>query len=244
MSVSELLSSTEVKALAHKLESVAPAEILAWTVNTFPGHAAIGTSFQGAGLVTIHQAVTAGLDLPVFTIDTGLLFPETLELKSRLEKFFGIEIETIEPELSVEGQARELGANLWERNPDLCCTIRKVMPLQRKLSELDAWISGLRRDQSERRASTQVLELYEFDKVHGKQIVKVNPLATWSSAEVWDYLRKHRIPYNPLRDRGFRSIGCWPCTRPADGGESDRAGRWIGFEKNECGIHTFLGEKV
>jgi len=149
MSVSELLSSTEIKALAHKFESAAPAEILAWTADTFPGRAAIGTSFQGAGLVTIHQAVTAQLDLPVFTIDTGLLFPETLELKSRLEKFFGIDIETLEPELTVKGQARELGANLWERNPDLCCTIRKVMPLQRKLSELDGWISGLRRDQSD-----------------------------------------------------------------------------------------------
>jgi phosphoadenosine phosphosulfate reductase len=244
MSVSELPSRTEIKALAQKFESAPPAEILAWTADTFPGRAAIGTSFQGAGLVTIHQAVTAELDLPVFTIDTGLLFPETLELKNRLEKFFGIEIEAIEPELTVKEQTRELGANLWERNPDLCCTIRKVVPLQRKLSELDGWISGLRRDQSDTRASTQVLELYEFDKLRGKQIVKVNPLATWSSAQVWDYIREHRIPYNPLKDRGFRSIGCWPCTRAVGNGESDRAGRWIGFEKNECGIHTFLGENI
>ena len=244
MSVAELLSSTEINALAEKFESAAPGEILAWAAAAFPGRAAIGTSFQGAGLVTIHQAVTAGLDLPVFTIDTGLLFPETLELKDRLERFFGIQIETIEPELTVEGQARELGASLWQRNPDLCCTIRKVVPLQRKLSELDGWISGLRRDQSDTRASTQALELYEFDKLRGKQIVKVNPLATWSSAKVWDYIHEHRIPYNPLKDRGFRSIGCWPCTRAVGDGESDRAGRWTGFEKNECGIHTFLGENI
>ena len=244
MSVSELPSSTEIKALARQFESAAPGEILAWTAGTFPGRAAIGTSFQGAGLVAIHQAVTAGLELPVFTIDTGLLFAETLELKDRLERFFGIEIESLEPEHTVEGQARELGANLWERNPDLCCTMRKVMPLQRKLSELDAWISGLRRDQSDTRASTQVLEVYEFDKLRGKQIIKVNPLATWSSDQVWDYIRKHRIPYNPLKDRGFRSIGCWPCTRAVGNGESDRAGRWVGFEKNECGIHTFLGENI
>jgi phosphoadenosine phosphosulfate reductase len=229
MSVSELPSSTEIKALARQFESAAPSEILAWTADSFPGRVAIGTSFQGAGLVTI---------------DTGLLFAETLELKDRLERFFGIEIESLEPEHTVEGQARELGANLWDRNPDLCCTMRKVVPLQRKLSELDAWISGLRRDQSDTRASTQILELYEFDKLRGKQIIKVNPLATWSSDQVWDYIRKHRIPYNPLKDRGFRSIGCWPCTRAIGNGESDRAGRWVGFEKNECGIHTFLGENI
>src|SRR5258708_5858388 len=140
MSVSELLSSTEIRALAQKFECVARAKILAGRADTFPGRAAIGTIFQGAGLVTIHQAVRVQLDLPVFTIDTGLLFPETLELKSRLEKFFGIDIETLEPELTVKGQARELGANLWERNPHLCCTIRRVMPLQSKLSELMGWI--------------------------------------------------------------------------------------------------------
>src|SRR5260370_7741989 len=140
MSVSEVLSSIEVKVLATKFECAGPAEILAWTADTFPGRAAIGTSFQGAGLVTIHQAVTAQLDLPVFTIDTGLLFPETLELKSRLEKFFGIDIETIEPELTVKGQARELGANLWERNPNLCFTIRKVRPFNKNLSTLISWI--------------------------------------------------------------------------------------------------------
>jgi phosphoadenosine phosphosulfate reductase len=244
MPVSNLLSSSELRTLAQSFESAPPAQVLAWAAESFPGRVAIGTSFQGAGLVTIHQAIAADLDLPVFTIDTGLLFPETLELKSRLEKFFGIEIETIGPELTVAAQARELGANLWGRNPDLCCTIRKVIPLQAKLSELDGWISGLRRDQSAARASTQVLELYEFDKLRGKQIVKINPLAGWTSAQVWDYIREHRIPYNPLKDRGFRSIGCQPCTRPVGDGESDRAGRWIGFEKNECGIHTFLGENI
>jgi phosphoadenosine phosphosulfate reductase len=244
MSVSNLPSSTEIRSLAQKFESASPAAVLTWAAESFPGRIAIGTSFQGAGLVTIHQAVRAELDLPVFTIDTGLLFPETLELKSRLEKFFGIEIETIAPELTVAGQARELGANLWERNPDLCCTIRKVIPLQAKLSELDGWISGLRREQSAARSSVQVLELYEFDKLRGKQIVKVNPLASWTSAQVWDYIRENRIPYNPLKDRGFRSIGCVPCTRPVSGDESDRAGRWIGFEKTECGIHTFLGENI
>jgi phosphoadenosine phosphosulfate reductase len=244
MPVSYLPSSTEIRALARQFDSAPASEVLIWAAQNLPGRVAIGTSFQGAGLVTIDLALSLGLDLPVFTIDTGLLFPETLELKERLEKFFEIEIETLIPELTVAQQAVEEGPNLWERNPDLCCTLRKVLPLQAKLTNLDGWITGLRREQSTTRASTQVLELYEFDKLRGKQIVKVNPLANWTSAQVWDYIRKRGIPYNPLKDRGFRSIGCRPCTRPISGDESDRAGRWTGFEKDECGIHTFLGENI
>jgi phosphoadenosine phosphosulfate reductase len=119
-----------------------------------------------------------------------------------------------------------------------------VFPLQKKLSTLDAWVTGVRREQSSTRAKTQTLEIYEFDRLREKQIVKVNPLATWSSQQVWDYIRHHGIPYNPLKDRGFRSIGCYPCTRAVISGEDERAGRWTGFEKTECGIHTFLGENI
>jgi phosphoadenosine phosphosulfate reductase len=195
-------------------------------------------------LVAIHHAVSLGLSIPVFTIDTGLLFQETLALKLRLEEFFGIEIEALTPEMRLSEQAAEFGPNLWDKNPDLCCTLRKVFPLQKKLSTLDAWITGVRREQSSTRAKTQTLEIYEFDKIRGKQIVKVNPLATWSAQQVWDYIRDHGIPYNPLKDRGFRSIGCYPCTRAVISGEDERAGRWTGFEKTECGIHTFLGENI
>jgi phosphoadenosine phosphosulfate reductase len=182
--------------------------------------------------------------MPVFTIDTGLLFPETIELKNRLENFFGIVIEPLVPELSLDRQAVELGPNLWESKPDLCCTMRKVMPLQQKLATLDAWVTGLRRDQSSGRNGTQILELYEFDRLRGKNILKVNPLAGWSRDQVWDYIRRHQIPYNPLTDRGFHSIGCQPCTHTVLSGQDERAGRWTGFDKNECGIHTFLGENI
>jgi phosphoadenosine phosphosulfate reductase len=182
--------------------------------------------------------------LPVFTIDTGLLFPETLELKRRLESFFNLKIEALIPEKTLDQQAREFGPKLWERNPDLCCTLRKVMPLQKKLASLDVWITGLRRDQSSGRNGTSVLELYEFDRIRQKRILKVNPLAGWGRDEVWEYIRRHKIPYNPLTDRGFRSIGCSPCTKAVVSGEDERAGRWIGFEKTECGIHTFLGDNI
>jgi phosphoadenosine phosphosulfate reductase len=237
-------SPSEVAALAEEFESASATEILRWAFEQFGRSAAIGTSFQGSGLVVIHHAVSAGLPLPVFTIDTGLLFPETLELKSRLEDYFGIVIERLVPERTVEQQAQDEAPKLWLSNPDLCCTLRKVEPLQKKLNQLDAWIAGLRREQSAGRANTQILELYEFDRLREKNILKVNPLARWSRDQVWDYIRYHGIPYNPLMDRGFRSIGCQPCTRVVISGEDDRAGRWTGFVKSECGIHTFLGDKI
>jgi phosphoadenosine phosphosulfate reductase len=239
-----LLSADEVHSLAAQFEFASPETVLGWASERFGGRAAIGTSFQGAGLVAIHHAVKAEIPLAVFSIDTGLLFPETIALKDRLEAFFGIVIEPITPEQSVDQQAVEFGQALWERQPNLCCTMRKVIPLQKKLSGLDAWITGGRRDQSSVRATAQVLELYEFDKLRAKNILKVNPLANWSRDEVWDYVRTYRIPYNPLIDRGFRSIGCKPCTRAVGWGEDERAGRWTGFDKTECGIHTFLGENI
>jgi len=237
-------TSSEVIALAQEFESASATEILKWTYEQFGSTAAIGTSFQGAGLVTIHHAVAAGLPLPVFTIDTGVLFPETLELKSRLEDYFGLVIEALVPERTMEQQAQDIAPELWLSNPDLCCTLRKVEPLQKKLNQLDAWIAGLRREQSAGRADVQILELYEFDRLREKNILKVNPLARWSRDQVWAYIRQHGIPYNPLMDRGFRSIGCYPCTSVVISGQDERAGRWTGFDKNECGIHTFLGDKI
>jgi phosphoadenosine phosphosulfate reductase len=234
----------EVAALSQEFESASANEILRWAFEQFGRSAAIGTSFQGAGLVAIHHAVSAGLPLPVFTIDTGLLFSETLELKARLEAYFGIVIESLVPERTVEEQAQDIAPELWLSSPDLCCTLRKVEPLQKKLNQLDAWVVGLRREQSAGRAQIQILELYEFDRLREKNILKVNPLARWSRDEVWDYIRHHGIPYNPLMDRGFRSIGCFPCTRVVLSGQDDRAGRWTGFDKSECGIHTFLGDRI
>jgi phosphoadenosine phosphosulfate reductase len=237
-------SPSDVAVLAAEFESAPATEILRWAFEQFGDSAAIGTSFQGAGLVTIHHAVLAGLPLPVFTIDTGLLFAETLELKSRLESYFGIAIEALVPERTPEQQAQDIAPELWLKNPDLCCTMRKVEPLQKKLNQLNAWIAGLRREQSAGRGNIQVLELYEFDRLREKNILKVNPLARWTRDQVWEYIRRHGIPYNPLMDRGFRSIGCYPCTRIVISGQDDRAGRWTGFEKSECGIHTFLGDKI
>jgi len=239
-----MLTSVELKTLNDRFSQRPTEEILKWAWERFGQRAAIGTSFQGAGLVMIHLATKEKLSLPVFTLDTGLLFPETLGLKKRLEDFFGFPIESLEPDLTVEEQADINGPELWKHNPDLCCTIRKVMPLRDKLSDLDCWITGLRRQQSDTRAHIGIVEVYTFDESAGREIVKLNPMAHWTREAVWDYIQAHKIPYNPLHDQGYRSIGCWPCTRKTANGENERAGRWTGFNKVECGIHTFMPKKV
>jgi phosphoadenosine phosphosulfate reductase len=238
------LTAANVRLLDQSFDQQATEQVLTWAWERFGTRAAIGTSFQGAGLVMMHLAKEAGTQFPVFTLDTGLLFPQTLELKKRLEDFYGFAIESLEPDLTVEEQADVNGPELWKREPDLCCTMRKVMPLRDKLSTLDCWITGLRRQQSDTRAGIGIIELYVFDEASGRDIVKLNPMANWSRDKVWEYIRKHKIPYNPLHDLGYRSIGCQPCTRQTGDGDNERAGRWIGFNKVECGIHTFLPKKV
>ncbi len=234
----------EARRKAEEFETASLEEILRWCWETHGERAAIGTSFQGAGLVAIHTAYQNGFRFPVFTIDTGLLFPETLELKARIESLLGIQIESLIPEQTVAEQAAELGPELWNHKPDLCCTLRKVIPLQKKLSELDVWITGLRRQQSDVRQQTQILELYKFDVLRDRRLLKLNPLANWSREQVQSYLAAHGIPANALTAKGYRSIGCMPCTRPVSEGDSERAGRWTGFDKSECGIHTFLGASI
>jgi phosphoadenosine phosphosulfate reductase len=233
----------EFPGIQRELQTKPTEEVLAWAWQRLGKRAAIGTSFQGAGLVMMHIASTRGFQFPVFTLDTGLLFPETLELRNRLEQFFGFKIESLVPESTVEQQATIHGPELWARDPDLCCTLRKVLPLRERLEGLDCWITGLRWQQSATRSSVGVIERYIFDEDSGREILKLNPMAAWSRDAVWEYLRKHQIPYNPLHDRGYHSIGCQPCTRLTAGGEDERAGRWTGFSKTECGIHTFLGKR-
>jgi phosphoadenosine phosphosulfate reductase len=233
-----------IKAEGARLEGAPLGEILGWAWERFGVRAAIGTSFQGAGLVVIHTSRELGYEFPVFTLDTGLLFPETLALKAQLEERFGITIESLQPEQTVAEQAAEHGEALWSRHPDLCCTLRKVLPLQKKLAELDVWITGVRRQQSDTRSGVKVVEIYKFDVLRDRYIIKLNPMAGWTREQVQAFLREHGIPSNALLEKGYRSIGCMPCTRPVAEGEDERAGRWTGFDKAECGIHTFLGSNI
>lgn len=234
----------EVSEETERLECLSLDELLCWCWNYFGDKAAIGTSFQGSGLVIIDHAVRNGCNFPIFTIDTGLLFPETLELKKKLEDFWNVKIQSVHPEQTIEEQKKTMGPELWKTNPDSCCQMRKVLPLQSRLSSLDVWITGLRRGQSDQRKSTNVLEMYEFDKLRESYIFKLNPMVNWSREKVWSYIKDHNIPYNTLHDKGYRSIGCWPCTKAISDGQDERAGRWEGFNKTECGIHTFLGQGI
>lgn len=239
-----MLTEAEIQALNEEFRDGDAEKILRWAWDYFGAKAAIGTSFQGAGLVMIDLARRAGLKFPVFTIDTGFLFPETIALKVRLEQFFDLTIEAIEPDLSIEQQNASFGPELWKREPDTCCTMRKVVPLQSKLGDLAGWLTGLRRDQSSTRAEIAFIELYTVDPNSGREIVKLNPMANWSRKEIWDYLHANNIPYNPLHDQGYRSIGCWPCTKKSLESSNERSGRWTGFNKSECGIHTFMARKA
>lgn len=234
----------EVSEETERLECLSLDELLCWCWNYFGDKAAIGTSFQGSGLVIIDHAVRNGCNFPIFTIDTGLLFPETLELKKKLEDFWNVKIQSVHPEQTIEEQKKTMGPELWKTNPDSCCQMRKVLPLQSRLSSLDVWITGLRRGQSDQRKSINVLEMYEFDKLRESYIFKLNPMVNWSREKVWSYIKDHNIPYNTLHDKGYRSIGCWPCTKAISDGQDERAGRWEGFNKTECGIHTFLGQGI
>ena len=213
-------------------ESWGAEELLDWALHRFEGRIAVASAFGPEGMVLIDIAARVRPDVQVFTLDTGLFFPETYELIGEVERRYGITIERVKPALTVEQQAAQHGPLLWQHSPDRCCYMRKVEPLRRKLTTLDAWIAAIRRDQTPDRAHAQKLE---WDAKFG--LVKINPLCDWSSEMVWDYIHNNDLPYNPLHDRGYPSIGCEPCTRPVTAGEDPRAGRWAGFGKTECGLH-------
>ncbi len=234
------IDSEKIGRLADAFEGTGPEEILAWAWRDMGPAVAMSTAFGASGLVMLDMAQRVAPDLPVFTIDTGYLFPETLALKERIEARYDIRIESLQPRLSVPEQDRACGRDLYNRDPDRCCRMRKVEPLQRKLAGLNGWIAGLRRDQSGTRAGVRVVEGYRTSC--GRDVTKINPLAAWTRKQVWDYIIENDLPYNSLMDRGYSSIGCWPCTQPAAPGADERAGRWAGTSKSECGIHTPLME--
>ena len=189
-----------------------PAEVMEWVASAVD-RLAVATSFQSSGLVILHLLRGIRPGLPVLFLDTGFHFPETLAFKDDLARMWDLEIVELRgPHGSPEGQARTYGPELFRRDPDACCEINKVQPLQRALEQFDGWIAGIRRDQSPLRANTPDVE---------------------------SYISAHEIPTHPLLEEGYRSIGCWPCTRPVSSGETERAGRWDGSDKRECGIHSF-----
>jgi phosphoadenosine phosphosulfate reductase len=221
--------------LQTRFEDAYPQDILRWAAETFGQKLVVVTSFQPTGIVTLHMLSEIAPDTPVITLDTGLLFPETYALMDELEARLKLNLIRVKSEVSLEEQAKLYGDKLWERQPDYCCHLRKTKPLQTALLNYHAWITGLRRDQSSERAAVPVIAQ---DRRYG--LWKLSPFATWTEEMIWTYLNAYELPYNPLHDRGYPSIGCLHCTNPVLDGEDRRSGRWANRSKTECGIHVQL----
>jgi phosphoadenosine phosphosulfate reductase len=215
-------------------ESWSPQRVLSWAFDAYGNDVAIASAFGAEGMVLIDMASHTRKGFRLFTLDTEFLFPETYVLIDRIEQKYEIKIERVFSLLSPEEQDRIQGAALWARDPDQCCNLRKVEPLRHKLNTLAAWITSIRRDQTLFRKSVCKVE---WDEKFG--LVKVNPIADWTSKQVWRYLSEHGVPYNSLYDQNYSSIGCTHCTRAVLPGEGPRAGRWPGLAKTECGLHSF-----
>jgi len=224
----------DIEALQQEFETAHPQNVLQWAAQTFGQKLAIVTSFQPTGIVTMHMMSQIAPDTPVLTLDTGVLFDETYQLMDELEAQLKLNLIRVKPALTLDEQAEQHGATLWDRDPEKCCQIRKVTPLNEVLVGYDAWISGIRRDQSSGRAFTPIIA--RDARQEGR--VKLNPFATWTEEMIWTYIRAYELPYNTLHDNGYPSIGCKTCTRPVTDGVYSRDGRWSGFGKVECGIHV------
>ena len=222
---------TEPRRWSDALAGRPAVEVLTLAARRWP-EIRFSTAFGPEGCVLIDLVARHRLPIDIFTLDTGLLFPETYALWERLQDRYGLTIRPVRPSLTVAEQAARLGDRLWERDPDQCCALRKIEPLRGALAGAQAWVTSIRREQTRDRSGAA---LAEWDERFS--LVKVNPLAHWTGAAVWSYLRAHDVPVNPLLERGYASIGCLPCTTPVAAGEGARAGRWRGREKTECGLH-------
>jgi phosphoadenosine phosphosulfate reductase len=222
----------ELAARAGRELEGAPAErIVEWAATTFGDRFCVTSSMADAVLAHLVSRVFPGVH--VVFLDTGLHFPETLAVRDEVARTLPVTVRSVRPRATVGQQDGEYGPRLFSRAPDRCCALRKVEPLERALADYDAWAAGLRRDESPTRANTPVVG---YDERRAK--VKVNPIATWTQADVDAYVARWKVPVNELFRAGYTSIGCWPCTRRTTAGEDPRAGRWATFDKTECGLHT------
>ena len=228
----------ELARISARLEGASPQEILGWAVGRYGKRLTLSVSFgnaEGMVLFDMLSRMDGGEEAHVFTLDTGFMFEETVRLREEATERYGLPIEVVRPKLTVDEQAGRYGEELYGRQPDLCCRMRKVEPQERALRGYAGWITGIRRDQTPHRAMTPVVD---WEGRFG--VAKIAPLVSWSVREVRGYAREHDVPLNPLLDQGYGSIGCEPCTQPVAEGEDARAGRWSGQAKTECGLH-FVG---
>lgn len=231
-----LLSDEDLRELNDRFETAHPREVVEWalTGSAFPD-VVLASAFQAEGTCVMHMATRIRPDVPVLFLETGFHFAETLAFKERLTSLLDLHVVELVGEHTVETQTVTFGPRLYERAPERCCEINKVQPMLEALRGRGGWITAFRRDSSPTRANAPILDRYELEP--GRWIVKVNPVATWTRRNTWAYLREFDLPHNPLYDLGYASIGCAPCTRLQFPGEPERAGRWAGLSKWECGIH-------
>lgn len=216
---------------AEEFEKQGPEALIKWAVETFP-NITLACSFGAEDVVLVDMLQKISPKSDIFYLDTHLHFQETYETRDRMEAHYGLKFVTAETSLTLEQQAEQYGEELWKSDPNKCCNLRKVDPLTTILGKYDAWITGIRRDQAPTRANAKKVE---YDVKFG--LVKFNPLADWTSEDVWNYIKSNNIIYNPLHDNHYPSIGCEKCTRQVMPGEDPRAGRWSGTDKTECGLH-------
>lgn len=225
--------------IAHQLKGVHPIEIIRWGVKMLgASNLSLACSFGYEDVALVDMVLRVDQSIDIFYINTDLLFPETYQVRDQLEEKYGCSFIEVKPHLTIEQQNNRYGDQLWKKDPDQCCALRKVIPLKAVLAKYKGWITGIRREQSQTRANTEVVE---WDQTFG--LWKWNPLAYWNDEQVWKYIRQHQIPYNPLHDQQYPSIGCYPCTRSVQPGEDSRSGRWKGFAKVECGLHQQPSKK-
>ena len=227
------ISEDEIAAVCQKLEGQPPEVVLRWAVERFYPKLLFTTAFGAEGCCILHMLAEIQPGIHAANLETGYQFKETLELRDWIKERYGIDVKLILPELNVEEYEKEHGGPLYEHRPDQCCHDRKVLPLRKAMIGYDAYISSIRRDQTKDRAVAKVIQ---WDPKFNN--VKVNPLLTWSFKDVWAFIYKHKVPYNPLHDQNYPSIGCWPCTGPVAPGGDEREGRWAGTKKKECGLHV------
>lgn len=228
-------SAEEITSWGELFESRQPQEVLAAAIERYAPKIVLACSFGAEDVVLVDMIHRINSSVPLFYLDTDFLFPETYTTRDRIIERYQLKpAQVIQTKslLTPEQQAGQYGETLWTREPDRCCQVRKVEPLTRVLKEFDAWVTGIRRDQAPTRANAKMIEWDERF-----QLVKVNPLAKWSWSEVWTYINVYEVPYNPLHDQHYPSIGCTHCTKPVMSGEDPRSGRWQGSGKTECGLH-------
>lgn len=229
------LSDREIAEANQELAGATPQQILRWAVRQFHPRLLMATAFGAEGCCVIHMLAEIEPRVLFINLETGYQFPETLALRERIRERYGIAVEYIRPEQTVAEYEAEHGGPLHGLRPDQCCHDRKILPLKQALLRLapQAWISAIRKDQTTDRG---LADLVQWDAKFN--LVKLNPLLNWTRKDVWNFVMAHEVPYNPLHDRRYPSIGCWPCTRAVSAGEDERAGRWAGKVQKECGLHV------